>query len=50
MRYKENGSTLVLVGKDKQKGLDLFVVDVVDKDKQATRYYISAKDPSCAVA
>ena len=43
LRYKENGSTLVLVGKDKQKGLDLFVVDVLDKDKQSTRYYISAK-------
>jgi hypothetical protein len=43
LRYKENGSTLVLVGKDKQKGLDLFVVDVVDKDKHSTRYYISAK-------
>lgn len=43
LRYKENGSTLNLVGKDKQKGLDLFVVDVVNKDKQSTRYYISAK-------
>jgi hypothetical protein len=43
LRYKENGSTLNLVGKDKQKGLDLYVVDVVDKDKHSTRYYISAK-------
>jgi hypothetical protein len=43
LRYKENGSTLNLVGKDKQKGLDLFVVDVVDKDKRSTRYYISVK-------
>jgi len=43
LRYKENGATLNLVGKDKQKGLDLFVVDVVDKDKQSTRYYISTK-------
>jgi hypothetical protein len=43
LRYKENGSTLNLVGKDKQKGLDLFVLDVIDKDKQSTRYYISAK-------
>lgn len=43
LRYKENGSTLALIGKDKQKGLDLFVVDVIDKDKQSTRYYISAK-------
>ncbi|MEP6741843.1 MAG: hypothetical protein ABJB61_05035 [bacterium] len=43
LRYKENGSTLTLVGKDKQKGLDLYVLDLVDKDKQTTRYYISTK-------
>ncbi|HLO00261.1 MAG TPA: hypothetical protein VK208_17510 [Pyrinomonadaceae bacterium] len=43
LRYKENGSTLSLVGKDKQKGLDLYVLDVIDKEKQSTRYYISAK-------
>ncbi|HEV2883924.1 MAG TPA: hypothetical protein VGW36_03645 [Pyrinomonadaceae bacterium] len=43
LRYKENGSTLSLVGRDKQKGLDVFVLDVVGKDKQNTRYYISAK-------
>lgn len=43
LRYKENGSTLNLIGKQKQKGIDLYVLDVVDKDKQSTRYYISAK-------
>lgn len=43
LRYKENGSTLNYVGKDKQKGLDLYVLDVIDKDKRSTRYYISAK-------
>ena len=43
LRYKENGSTLKLVGKDKQKGLDLYVLDVIDKEKQNTRYYISWK-------
>ncbi|HEY6121608.1 MAG TPA: hypothetical protein VIV66_16740 [Pyrinomonadaceae bacterium] len=43
LRYKENGSTLNLVGKDKQKGLDLYVLDLIDKDKLTTRYYISAK-------
>ena len=31
------------MGRDKQKGLDLFILDVVGKDKQKTRYYISAK-------
>jgi hypothetical protein len=43
LRYKENGSTLSFVGKDKQKGLDLYVLDVIDKNKQSTRYYISAR-------
>lgn len=43
LRYKENGSTLTMVGKEQQKGLDLYVLNLVDKDKQATRYYISSK-------
>lgn len=43
LRYKENGSTLNLVGQQKLKGIDLYVLDVVDKDKQSTRYYISLK-------
>ena len=43
LRYKECGSTITLVGKDQQKGLDLFIVDLVDKEKRKTRYYISAK-------
>jgi hypothetical protein len=43
LRYKENGSTLNLVGREQQKGLDLFVLDLVDKDKKSTRYFISAK-------
>jgi len=43
LRYKECGSTITLVGKDQQKGLDLFVIDLVDKEKRKTRYYISAR-------
>jgi hypothetical protein len=43
LRYKECGSTLTLVGKDQQKGLDLFIVDLLDKEKRKTRYYISAR-------
>jgi len=43
LRYKENGATLNLIGRDKQKGLDLFVLDLTDKDKRTTRYYISAR-------
>ena len=43
LRYKENGSTITLVGRDKQKGLDLYIVDLLDKDKQSTRYFLSAR-------
>ena len=43
LRYKENGSTITYVDKDKQKGLDLYVVDLTDKENRQTRYYISTK-------
>ncbi len=43
LRYKECGSTLTLVGKEQQKGLELFVVDLTDKHNRKTRYYISAR-------
>lgn len=43
LRYKENGATLAPLRKDKQKGLDLFIVEVIDKDKQSTRFFISVK-------
>jgi hypothetical protein len=43
LRYKECGSTLNLIGKDAQKGLDLYVLDLIDKEKRKTRYYISAR-------
>lgn len=43
LRYKENGSTLSYVGKDKDMGVDRHILDVTDKEKHRTRYYISAK-------
>lgn len=43
LRYKENGSTLTLVGKDKIAGVDFHVVDVTDKQSRKIRFYISAK-------
>ena len=43
LRYKECGSTLTLVGKEQQKGLELYVVDLIDKEKRKTRYFISAR-------
>lgn len=43
LRYKENGATLALAGREKQKGIDMFVVDLIDKEKQRTRFYISSQ-------
>ncbi|HEX8473844.1 MAG TPA: hypothetical protein VF666_07400 [Pyrinomonadaceae bacterium] len=43
LRYKENGATLTYVGKDKQKGIDMWIVDLVEKDQQRTRFYISSQ-------
>lgn len=42
LRYKENGSTIALAGREKHKGLDLYVMDLTDKEKRRTRYYVSA--------
>ena len=43
LRYKECGSTISLVGREQQKGLDLYVVDLADKEQRKTRYFISAR-------
>ncbi|HLL76727.1 MAG TPA: hypothetical protein VK421_15845 [Pyrinomonadaceae bacterium] len=42
LRYKENGSTVAFVAKDKQKNIDLWIVDLTDKEGRKTRYYVSA--------
>ncbi len=43
LRYKENNSTLTFVGKEKQKNIEMWILDVTDRDKQRTRYYVSSK-------
>lgn len=43
LRYKECGSTVTLIGKDQQKGLDLYLLDLTDKENRKTRYYISSR-------
>ncbi len=43
LRYKENGSTLIYNGKEKQMGVELYVLDVTDKEQRRTRFFISAK-------
>ena len=43
LRYKENESKISSAGKDKQQGIELYVLDLVDKSNRKTRYFISAK-------
>lgn len=43
LRYKENESKLELAGKEKILGVELYQIDVTDKQGRKTRFYISAK-------
>jgi len=43
LRYKENESKLSSAGKDKHQGVDVYVVDLIDKATRKTRYFISAR-------
>ena len=43
LRYKENGSTIELVGKEKLMGVEFHLLDVTDKQNRKTRFYISTK-------
>jgi hypothetical protein len=43
LRYKESGAAIKYEGKENQKGLDLWLLNLTDKENHATRYYISSK-------
>ncbi|MCA1621051.1 MAG: hypothetical protein LC795_17440 [Acidobacteria bacterium] len=43
LRYKERGAAVKFNGKESQKGLDLWVVELTDKEGRSTRYYVSSK-------
>lgn len=43
LRYKESGAAVKYTGKETQKGLDLWVLELTDKENHATRYFISSK-------
>ncbi|HMT07663.1 MAG TPA: hypothetical protein PKA82_06635 [Pyrinomonadaceae bacterium] len=43
LRYKENGSTIALAGKEKELGVEFYMIDVTDNKKRTTRYYVSVK-------
>jgi hypothetical protein len=43
LRYKESGSKVDFVGKEKQMGVEYYLVDVTDKDQRKTRFFVSTK-------
>src|ERR1043166_9103344 len=43
LRYKELESKVSSAGKDKQQGIDLYVIDLVDKANRKTRYFIRSE-------
>ncbi len=43
LRYKENGSAVELEKEDKIMGVDFYIVNVTDKEKRATKFYVSKK-------
>jgi hypothetical protein len=43
LNYKETGATVKFAGKDSEKGLELWKLDLTDKQNNTTRYYVSAK-------
>ena len=43
LRYKENESKLEYAGRDKQMGVEFYLVDVTDKDNRKTRFYVSVR-------
>ena len=43
LRYKENGSKLELVDKEKIMGVDFYLINVTDKENRKTQFYVSQK-------
>jgi hypothetical protein len=43
LRYKENGAKLSYGGKDKQRDIEMWMLDLEDKDNNKTRFFISTK-------
>jgi hypothetical protein len=42
-RYKENGSTIELAGREKDMGVEYYLLDVTDTKNRKTRFYVSTK-------
>ena len=42
-RFKENGSTVELAGREKDMGVEYYLLDVTDTKNRKTRFYVSTK-------
>jgi hypothetical protein len=43
LRYKENGATVVLNGREKYMNVEYYVLDMTDKQNRQTRFFISTR-------
>ena len=43
LRYKENGATATLSGKEKYMGAEYYVLELTDKESRKTRFFVSVK-------
>jgi hypothetical protein len=43
LRYRENNSTIALAGRDRQRNIEMYLLDLTDRENRRTRYYISAR-------
>lgn len=43
LRYKENESKLEMVKREKMLGVDLYIINVIDKQDRRTKFFVSAK-------
>lgn len=43
LRYKETGAAVSLKGKETHKGVELWALELEDKEKNRTRYYVSTR-------
>jgi hypothetical protein len=43
LRYKENGSKVELLGKEKKLGVEYHILEVTDKENKKTKFFVSVK-------
>lgn len=43
LRYRENTSTVAVAGRDRQRNIEMYMLDLTDRENRRTRYYVSAR-------